>query len=992
MKLIRQDTLYFQEGRSDKVYEVDLCEVGPDQFVVNFRYGRRGGTLRDGSKTPAAVPRAEAEKIYERLIHEKRSKGYRGAEEPAPTPSPAPATADVAQDSRLRDLRAAVVLERLRNAAAPSRWKLSRVVWRAGDLRLGEAEPLLISLLGSGDAMLDYCIARSLALCGGASAAEALRKLQQEKGRPYWVRRMAAEAYLQCLDEAARDKAIAAYIRQLPEPLAQLAEKGPSEDFEAALYEFLDRTDRSGFAVLDLLYLIDSEIVRPALLHLLMAAPLAPNYFRRLRHIFKSAELRNDAEVFGILAHRFETSRSGFSNRSSDYWWELRDGRYRRREQPPTHGPDASMAFGKETRDYLRRRIWWALQRLGELGDDNYVRMAVGVLLPFRDDDAQQPRRHDRYDWSTYRQDRQLRTISTWYDRYANYWALNQILYGNSPRYTPYPRRSFFRCVDPFEPGGQAPDQREEAFPQLWAAQPQALLHLLDDSRCEIVHQFAVRVLRDCPDFVAGWDNDVLRMLLRAPYAATLQFALDVAVTRYDAANPDLPLVAALANCDFEAARKQARRWIDAQRERFFADSDFTLELLFSRHPATRRLASEGLRLVAWPESQGQALLGRIFARLHDLGSEQGEIAGDVADAVLRAFAGPLRTIGADVIRDLLRHPLPEVRQLAGELVLQHENLAQHPPEDVLRDLLAADSADVRAVGVRIIGQLPDDVLKRSVALLTAMTRHPFPDIRENIRGAVIRLAAGDAPFGRRMAAALIDGLLEPGAPEGVPGHTARVLCDDLKDCLDEIPAETVWRLVRSRSGPAQEVGGLLLPTRIDPATLSAPQLVQVSFDPQGRATVNADAGFDTMFMRLFKVNDLTVNAVGESQRNGRSVAVGVALDVTARWRGRSWSIFARLPTRCSTSCSTAMRPATMSRSAWYRSVRVSISARVAPAGCRCRRRRACRGRAASAHGWGYWVSTIRRRPAASFPRLRMTNMSARMFSTRISALPARRH
>jgi len=48
VKLIKQVSLYFQEGRADKVYEVDLCEVGPGQYVVNFRYGRRGTALKDG--------------------------------------------------------------------------------------------------------------------------------------------------------------------------------------------------------------------------------------------------------------------------------------------------------------------------------------------------------------------------------------------------------------------------------------------------------------------------------------------------------------------------------------------------------------------------------------------------------------------------------------------------------------------------------------------------------------------------------------------------------------------------------------------------------------------------------------------------------------------------------------------------------------------------------------------------------------------------------
>ncbi|HZU97847.1 MAG TPA: hypothetical protein VFF73_14190, partial [Planctomycetota bacterium] len=68
MKLVRQASLAYQGGTSDKVYEVDLCEVGPDRFVVNFRYGRRGSNLRDGTKTTTPVSRAEAEKVFDRLV------------------------------------------------------------------------------------------------------------------------------------------------------------------------------------------------------------------------------------------------------------------------------------------------------------------------------------------------------------------------------------------------------------------------------------------------------------------------------------------------------------------------------------------------------------------------------------------------------------------------------------------------------------------------------------------------------------------------------------------------------------------------------------------------------------------------------------------------------------------------------------------------------------------------------------------------------------
>jgi hypothetical protein len=71
MKLIKQTILVFQEGRSDKVYEIDLCEVGPNRYVVNFRYGRRGSDLKEGAKTTSAVPLAEAEKVFATLVAEK---------------------------------------------------------------------------------------------------------------------------------------------------------------------------------------------------------------------------------------------------------------------------------------------------------------------------------------------------------------------------------------------------------------------------------------------------------------------------------------------------------------------------------------------------------------------------------------------------------------------------------------------------------------------------------------------------------------------------------------------------------------------------------------------------------------------------------------------------------------------------------------------------------------------------------------------------------
>jgi bifunctional non-homologous end joining protein LigD len=69
-------TLYCKEGSSDKVYQASLVDVG-GLFELHFAYGRRGNALTTGKKTLQPVPKAEAMRIWDRLIGEEMRKGYR---------------------------------------------------------------------------------------------------------------------------------------------------------------------------------------------------------------------------------------------------------------------------------------------------------------------------------------------------------------------------------------------------------------------------------------------------------------------------------------------------------------------------------------------------------------------------------------------------------------------------------------------------------------------------------------------------------------------------------------------------------------------------------------------------------------------------------------------------------------------------------------------------------------------------------------------------
>lgn len=95
---IQAASLYFHEGNSDKEYRAAIESKG-DGFIVNFAYGRRGGTLNTGTKTPVPVPLNDAIKVFDKLIASKIAKGYRPI---ATTNAPYPLSGSEGIDSGFR--------------------------------------------------------------------------------------------------------------------------------------------------------------------------------------------------------------------------------------------------------------------------------------------------------------------------------------------------------------------------------------------------------------------------------------------------------------------------------------------------------------------------------------------------------------------------------------------------------------------------------------------------------------------------------------------------------------------------------------------------------------------------------------------------------------------------------------------------------------------------------------------------------------------------
>lgn len=73
--MLKSISLECQENGSDKVYNIAIAGTG-DGFNVNFEYGRRGSTLKPGTKNSAPLDIENAEKLFNKLFREKTSKGY----------------------------------------------------------------------------------------------------------------------------------------------------------------------------------------------------------------------------------------------------------------------------------------------------------------------------------------------------------------------------------------------------------------------------------------------------------------------------------------------------------------------------------------------------------------------------------------------------------------------------------------------------------------------------------------------------------------------------------------------------------------------------------------------------------------------------------------------------------------------------------------------------------------------------------------------------
>lgn len=441
MKLIKQSRLFFKEGNSDKVYEIDLCKISETQYVVNFRFGKRGSVLKEGTKTTSPISLASAEQVFDSLEAEKRRKGYQSEQEmfqPLPdVPMNDLAGIPISDNAILKRLKATIDGTK----AFKTEWKISRVIWRAGELKLKESVPFIIRLTDRGDEMQRYAALWALGRIADVSAERTLRVYSSNQKYTEKIRRIANEGLLQILEGEAKQEHLKLYIDKLPEDIKD-ALQNPA-DLLSFLKEKVLQTPQNEYDFLTDLYSIsiDNQAIKKSLLAILKEIPLKASFFRPIRHILKIAELRDDFEVLGLLSYRFERTLEMFkipkgyydADESREYSAYISAINQSLKVKAELKKKNSRLAYSDRTRAYLIRKTLRHLKEFGKNQQAEYIKLALSVLLSYDS-------KTDFKDTYTTTEYKYGNNYSTWeqirktYPAYADAVLMNLILYGAGER------------------------------------------------------------------------------------------------------------------------------------------------------------------------------------------------------------------------------------------------------------------------------------------------------------------------------------------------------------------------------------------------------------------------------------------------------------------------------------------------------------------------------------------------------------------------------
>lgn len=873
MKIVRTLKLWFREGTSDKVYEVDLVDTETTEtdtrFLVNFRYGRRGQALREGTKTSRPMALAAAEKIFDSVVVAKVNEGYHRMDggEPVLSQTANGATPAVAQP--IAEGRERALIARLEGCLShpwPEKER-DRLFWRVGELRIQAATPLLLQLVHKiGLPRTSYSMAWALVRCGGGNAFDTLVTLTTAANSPL-VRGLAGFALV---SPAMGDMQLRPQqTSTLPEAISRAIAFADTIVSTVSPDLLLPETKRSGTATAlrnsaDALYgaltgLAEREPLRasPALvelyclaqvnpaLHQQLAAlvgrlPVRPPYVPGLRRMFKYAEMIDDAVMFGAVARRFELAKPMYNweyrpkgSQTPTAWVpELNQGSYD--YKPLTHlagAPDARTAMSQKTMAFFKRRIWRAMRKRGEAEQTSYLDFVTSYLLAFTEADTVKPVTQTHYRWDY--QTRRSYEIKKAYASLPNAWSVGQIMYRNCEHVLLNTGTLGYNFDT--EQAGQT--DTGEAFPDLWRDHPAYARRLVLEAQCEQVAEFGLRLLReqvkdfdwrslhDGEGFEQALPSEMLERMLASPFDAVVTFAFDQVQKALAYGDGDVGLLAALLASGLQQARELAVCRVEKDAAAPWSNLRLAFIAATSPHADVQSAALKWAAVRPLPLVVAQALAPQLAAWLLE-GADTERIRHLCACLPLLWPAHDL-PLAPETIARLMAHGAADVR-VAGIAMLAVSSMdAGALPDALWHTLLGSEVPEIQAAGLRLLGRLSDEQLADRAPLVASLATAASSEVRRSARPLIARLAVRFPRLADDLAQRVIDSLFRTAPDEAYAEDAVALVREALPSQFAALDANLIWRLLQAKAKGAQLLGATAVVTR-DPGIYSVRQLARL--------------------------------------------------------------------------------------------------------------------------------------------------------------------
>jgi hypothetical protein len=494
----------------------------------------------------------------------------------------------------------------------------------------------------------------------------------------------------------------------------------------------IDSLDKYNLGKLYLLSL-ENKILREKIYYILITINF--KNFGIIRSFLKLSEFRRDAEFYALLTHRIQFTASLYP----------------------------------KTRDYFRRRAWRILKNMGDIGDLRYVDMAAAILKLVNDKDSK-AKTTRRYYWNGW--DDHGSTIHH-YEAFANYPVFHQILFRNSNRYSSHTGICWEVKTDHPEAN------RTEAYPELWDQKPELAFNLLQQSLCELVHEFACKVLEPHQNFCLTLPLSAWQPILLNPYAISANFALDF-VQKHHTNIDDLNFIIACLEAPVDEIRQAAQIWLkNVPEDKLLEDSNWLCKLTLSEHDNIRQLSRLYHKIFQQHPEKQAVLLVQLIAIIHQL-NVNAEIIDNLRWVLFNPMKDLLPKISFSIIEDLIKHPAIEIQGL----------------------------------GIELLGTIDEAELLTMSETLVEFLLSDNNLIRQQARKIIQRVANNDDMFAKAVLLRLIPFIFWKEKSEGLHEILIACISTDLKNTWSTIDDNLLWRLLMAKSKAAQAVGAAILDSR----------------------------------------------------------------------------------------------------------------------------------------------------------------------------------